>query len=125
MATYQRDGVKCIRCGAWGPLEFQHRAAVGMGGGRERPPAVCGVTACSTCNAGFEHSLQLEALRFGWKVRRWVHRQGRCGDVPVFYPLLGGWHVLVGSGRELITSGAARELMLDVYGDEYLGWEAA
>jgi hypothetical protein len=45
--------------------------------------------------------------------------------VPVWYPLLGGWHVLRGEGREPITARAARALMVDVYGDEYEVWEAA
>lgn len=125
MVTYQRDGVRCIRCGVWSPLTFQHRAATGMGGGGGKPDCVCGVTACGPCNERFEHAGQREALLNGWKVRRWVHRQGRCGDVPVFYPLLGGWHVLRGEGRELVTVAAARVLMVDVYGAKYEEWEQA
>lgn len=122
-AVKDRDGRQCIVCGTEHGLSFQHRVRVGQGGSKIRPTAVNGVTACVPHNEAFEHRLQTLALLRGWKVRSWVQEPGR---VPVWYPLLGGWHVLRGEGRELITARAARVLMVDVYGaDEYERWEAA
>lgn len=121
-AVKARDGGQCIVCGTQHGLSFQHRQAVGMGGSKHRPTCVEGVTACLPHNEAFEHRLQALALLRGWKVRSWVEDAGR---VPVWYPLLGGWHVLRGEGREWVTARAARALMVDVYGDEYEVWEAA
>jgi hypothetical protein len=119
----QRDNGQCVVCGAREGLSFQHRQAVGMGGSKHRPTCVEGVTACVPCNEAFEHRLQRIALLRGWKVRLWVDDAGR---VPVWYPLLGGWHVLtLDGGREWISAATARVLMVDVYGDEYERWEMA
>lgn len=122
MMTYERDAFRCVRCGSWVLLTFQHRRAVGMGGSKRRPTVTDGLCACQSCNEGFEHRLQREALLNGWKVARFVKDPGL---VPVFYPLLGGWHVLRGDGRELISGPAARVLMVDVYGAKYEEWEQA
>jgi hypothetical protein len=121
-ATKRRDGGQCIVCGTEHGLSFQHRQAVGQGGSKQKPTCVDGVTACVPHNEAFEHRLQTLALLRGWKVRRWVKD---ASSVPVWYPLLGGWHVLRGEGREWVSARAARVLMVDVYGDEYERWEMA
>jgi hypothetical protein len=118
----QRDGAQCVVCAARDALSFQHRQAVGMGGSKHRPTCVEGLTACVPCNEAFEHRLQRIALLRGWKVRSWVED---AGLVPVWYPLLGGWHVLRGEGREWVSADAARALMVDVYGNEYERWDMA
>jgi hypothetical protein len=119
-ATKRRDGDQCIVCATRDRLSFQHRQAVGMGGSKVNPTCVEGVTACVPHNEAFEHRLQTLALLRGWKVRGWV---SDAGLVPVWYPLLGGWHVLRGEGREWVSARAARALMVDVYGGEYEEWE--
>ncbi len=94
-----------------------------MGGSKRKPECVEGVTACVPHNEAFEHRLQALALLRGWKVRGWV---ADVSLVPVWYPLLGGWHVLTADGgREWVSWAAARALMVDVYGDEYERWEVA
>lgn len=123
MAVYERDGVRCVACGAWNPLSFQHRRAVGMGGSKLRPAVVDGLCACIGCNNAFEHSLQRVALLRGWKVKRSVKQPAL---VPVFYPLFGGWHVLSQDGTRVPVSDAvALGMMREVYGPEYEKWEQA
>lgn len=120
--TYERDGHRCVACGGNSPLSYQHRQAVGMGGSKIRPALVDGVTACITCNGLFEGTLQPKALRFGWKVRRFVER---AGLVPVFYQWERRWCQLTAEGERLpLTRDVAEGRMLAVYGDEWLGWDA-
>ncbi|GAB3605327.1 hypothetical protein GCM10027413_07360 [Conyzicola nivalis] len=70
--TYERDGRRCVSCGAGAHLHYQHRAAVGIGGSKVRPPVAEGLTSCETCNPAYEPALQLQAWRFGWKMSPWV-----------------------------------------------------
>jgi hypothetical protein len=115
--TYARDGRRCVSCGRRDQLSYQHRQSVGMGGSKIRPGYADGVTACMDCNPRFEHDLQTAALRFGWKVPRWVVSAGR---VPVFDTVERQWYALdtVG-GREPVTEHRALQLMHAVYGDDY------
>jgi hypothetical protein len=118
--TYERDGHRCVSCGAWVHLQYQHRAAVGMGGSKVRPLFVDGLTSCATCNPAYEHALQAKALRFGWKVPQWVRERGRVADVPVYYLLERTWCRLLTDGRRIrITRAAAMQLMHEVYGESY------
>ncbi len=119
-AVMYRDG-GCVACTELAPLEFQHRQAVGMGGSNFAPTYVDGLAACPAHNARFESDLQLEALVYGWKVKRWVRDAGR---VPVLYMSSRQWCVLRPDGsREFITAKRSRELMGAVYGDEiYVEW---
>lgn len=123
-SVMRRDNDQCVRCGTGQPLEFQHRAADGMGGSPIRPTVVEGLAACSICNSGFEHSGQVEALRFGWKVRRWV---GDAAAVPVWYAPEQVWCVLVFESRIPISEAEALDMMRDVYGEEEVKrlWELA
>jgi hypothetical protein len=118
--TYERDRHRCISCGRWVHLQYQHRAAVGMGGSKIRPLFVVGVTSCAICNPEYERTLQAQALRFGWKVPSWVRDQDRGGDVPVYYLLERAWFRLHRDGRRTqVTRERALRMMHDVYGDEY------
>lgn len=123
-ACYRRDHHRCVRCGRDVDPTFQHRAAVGMGGSTFIPTAVDGVTACIWCNEAFEHRLQREALASGWKVRRWVHEQGRTAEIPVFYKPERQWCLLIANSRMPISEETAISIMHEIYGDEYDEWRA-
>jgi hypothetical protein len=93
-----------------------------MGGSKIRPAMPDGVTACVTCNGLFEGTLQPKALRFGWKVRRFVTD---AVLVPVFYQWEGVWCELTAEGERVrLMRATAWDRMLAVYGDEWLGWDA-
>ncbi|HEY8588192.1 MAG TPA: hypothetical protein VIL55_01440 [Naasia sp.] len=82
------------------------------------------MTACVVCNGLFEASMQSKALRFGWKVRRWVSLH-RIEDLPVFYQWAGIWAVLTPTGElRRISRADAEARMLSIYGDEWLGWDS-
>lgn len=118
--TYERDGGRCIRCGSTAPLSYQHRQAVGMGGSPHRPTWAEGVTACIFCNGRFEHDLQDEALRRGWKVKRRIGHH-RPEHVPVFDGVVRVWFELAADAplRRPITLQRAEQMMRDVYGEEW------
>src|SRR5690606_30141313 len=115
---YIRDGYRCVICGAADPLTFQHRRAVGMGGTKNLPAPVDGLTLCASCNERCEHDLQGSALANGWKVRRWADP----ARVPVFYPHEFQWYRLEGAVRVRISSAVAMEMGCSVYGDEWMQW---
>lgn len=118
--TYERDGHRCVSCGAWVQLQYQHRAAVGMGGSKIRPLFVDGLTSCAICNPAYEHELQAQALRFGWKVPSWVRDRDRMADVPVYYLLERTWcRLRLDGGRVRISRARAMQLMHEVYGESY------
>lgn len=116
--VYVRDGYRCAICGATEGLSFQHRRAVGMGGSKNLPTTVDGLTLCVTCNNACEAELQGVALANGWKVRRWANPE----RVPVFYPHEGFWFRLEGIRRVRISSAVAMEMGCSVYGDEWMQW---
>lgn len=119
MGVYERDGQRCVSCGRWGGLTFQHRQAVGMGGSTVRPRFDQGLSACGSCNERYEGDLQQAALRFGWKVKRWVEH---AGMVPVFVPREGRWYRLARAlpRREHVTHAEAMRMMREVYGEQYV-----
>lgn len=120
-AVYLRDARRCAACGVMA-LTFQHRRAVGMGGSKNVPSPVDGLSLCATCNAACEGATQAQALRYGWKVRRWVTNPER---VPVFYPLDMSWYRLEGVRRVRISYTVAIEMGCSVYGAEWLAWHEA
>ena len=123
--TYERDGHRCVSCGASSRLEYQHRAVEGQGGRKARPQLDEGVTTCAMCNPLYEGSLQSKALLMGWKVRTWVRDQGIAYRVPVFFAVERNWFLLDREGRRFpIGRARARALMVEVYGPEYEKWEA-
>lgn len=125
--TYERDGHRCVSCGATIHLEYQHRLAVGMGGSKRRPRYEEGVTSCAICNPAYEHSLQTLALLKGWKVKKVKRAIEHPEDVPVFYPMERQWCVLTTRGtRQMISEAAAVAMMRDVYGEQqYDEWREA
>lgn len=115
--TYERDGERCVSCGARAGLQYQHRQAVGMGGSKRRPRLDEGLTSCASCNPAYESSLQESALRFGWKVKKWVKD---CALVPVYYPLERAWFRLAAEGgRVRVSPDVAMQMMVEVYGTVY------
>ena len=115
--TYERDSEKCVSCGATTGLQYQHRQAVGMGGSKRRPRLDEGLTSCAACNPAYESTLQESALRFGWKVKKWVKD---CALVPVYYPLERAWFRLSREGgRVRVSPDVALQLMVEVYGAAY------
>lgn len=127
LATYARDGHRCVSCGATAPLQYQHRAASGQGGNPIRPKIEEGATSCATCNPAYEASMQAEALACGWKIPRWVQRQGLAARVPVFVKWAGQWVEYTTDGqRRPITAAEATSRMINVYGAvEYAEMRAA
>ncbi|GAT73581.1 hypothetical protein MHM582_2075 [Microbacterium sp. HM58-2] len=121
-SVYLRDGYRCASCAAVDGLSFQHRRAVGMGGSKNVPAPVDGLTLCILCNEACEHALQDQALAYGWKVRRWVTSPDR---VPVYFPHEFAWYRLEGMNRVRISAAVAMEMGCAVYGDEWMKWRAA
>lgn len=120
--VYERDEHRCVSCGTSRGLQFQHRRATGMGGKAEAPKVEDGVTSCAVCNPAYESSRQREALRYGWKLRRWILRPEL---VPVFYWRERTWYQLTAHGKRVrISTAEALRMMRVVYGDEYKEFEA-
>lgn len=119
---YRRDHDQCAMCGRHDMLTHQHRQATGMGGSKERPSITASLTLCAECNDRCERDLQIKALVYGVKVRRWVKDPAM---VPVLYPFIWGWARLTEDGKaEPITGEQAAEMMRDVYGEEWDEWRA-
>lgn len=118
--VYVRDNYRCAACGTDTGLSFQHRRAVGMGGSKNLPTPIDGLTLCLVCNEACEGALQDRALANGWKVRRWANPE----HVPVFYAPDFAWYRLEGVRRVRISSEVAMEMGCSVYGDEWMKWRA-
>ncbi|WP_102191522.1 hypothetical protein [Microbacterium aurantiacum] len=118
--VYFRDGYQCASCCTVDALTFQHRRRVGMGGSKNVPAPVDGLTLCATCNNGCEHAMQDLALARGWKVRAWVTSPER---VPVFFRKDHAWFRLEGLNRIRISYAVAMEMGCAVYGDEWMRWQ--
>jgi hypothetical protein len=121
----ERDGQRCVTCGRWTDLTFQHRNAVGMGGSKHKPLHAEGVTSCWLCNGEYERTLQTLALVYGWKVKKVKRAVDHPEDVPVFYVQERAWFVLTTEGtRSRISDADAAARMRDVYGSEWDEWVA-
>lgn len=117
---YERDHEQCALCGRRDSLSHGHRRAVGMGGSKIRPSITDSITLCLSCNERAERDLQITALAFGIKVRRWVKDPAL---VPVLYPFIWGWARLTEDGRAVpISAETAAEMMREVYGEEWESW---
>ncbi|MFA5606625.1 MAG: hypothetical protein WDA07_05500 [Leucobacter sp.] len=93
-----------------------------MGGSKLRPSITDSLTLCIDCNGRCERDLQIKALAYGVKVRRWVKDPSA---VPVLYPFIWGWARLTEDGRaEPITPEEAAVMMRDVYGTQWEEWRA-
>ncbi|MDQ3107577.1 MAG: hypothetical protein M3Q68_07200, partial [Actinomycetota bacterium] len=97
--VYERDGHRCVCCGATENLTIGHRRNRGMGGSKDpatnRLSAL--ITECWSCNSASEAdpAMQERALGKGWKVRQGTDpRLVRCwviGAGPVFLLDSGGY----------------------------------
>ena len=113
---YRRDRHVCVSCGRGVGLQAQHRRAVGQGGSKLAPTLSDLLTSCWGCNPRYEGDMQGDALRYGWKVRRWVTSPA---EVPVFVRSLRAWFVLDDDGHRVqVTETKARRMMRAVYGEE-------
>lgn len=113
----ERDLHRCYVCGVLVSLEAQHRQAVGMGGSKIRPLVFEVITLCTVHNSAAEAELQGQALRYGWKVQKWVKD---CTLVPVFDLWGRQWFRLTVEGLRLpIGWPTAMEMMRAVYGGAY------
>lgn len=119
---YERDHNQCAMCGRHDTLTHGHRRAVGMGGSKMKPSITDSITLCFDCNGRCERDLQLKALVYGTKVRRYVKDPAL---VPVLYPFIWGWARLTEDGRaEPLSAEEAAEMMRDVYGAQWDQWRA-
>ena len=92
-----------------------------MGGSKNLPTTVDGLTLCVSCNNACEAHMQGVALANGWKVRRWANPE----RVPVFYPAEYAWYRFEGTRLVRISSQVAMEMGCSVYGDEWMRWRVA
>lgn len=116
----ERDLEQCAMCGTEYSLTHQHRRAVGMGGSKIPPTVEDSLTLCYDDNRDAEGHLQINALVFGWKVRKWVKDPSL---VPVCYPHSIGWARLTTGGHvEPIHAMEAEQMMREVYGEEWDRW---
>ena len=118
--TLVRDTSRCALCGALSPLEWNHRAAVGMGGSKHRPGVAEGVILCNRCNTDIESDADLmkTALANGIKIRKWADPN----RVPIYYQQEWRWYRLEGIERVEVTAMVALDMMHAVYGDAYFHW---
>lgn len=112
--TYLRDGHRCVSCGAFSPLEWNHREASGHGGRGKKAPELTpadGVTLCTLCNQGIEGHMQDRGLALGWKIRR--NRGGIAShEIPYFdYTSRAYYLPTVDGMRTRITHALAVELL--------------
>jgi hypothetical protein len=119
-AVYARDERHCLMCSTTDSIEWNHRAATGMGGSKRRPGAVEGVVLCGICNTAIESNatLMVRALAHGLKVRKWANPE----LVPVYVAHKFQWFRLEGVKRVPIPGVVAIDMMHAVYGDQYLDW---
>lgn len=101
----------------------QHRQG-GMGGraNKHRLPNLLWID--SILNGLIETDAEWAKLALAWgvKVPIWVHD---VAQVPVYFANEHRWYALHGEQRRELAAGAALDMMLNVYGDLYLGWKAA
>jgi len=123
-AIEQRDGVRrCVMTGGEGDqIVPQHRQG-GMGGrpDKHRPENVVWLNSLLNGFIESDAGWQDAARAWGVKVPLWVRDVSR---VPVFFRAENAWFVLKGETRTQVNAIEALDMMLDVYGDEYLQWKA-
>lgn len=109
--TYRRDHYRCVSCGTFDSLQWQHRTAEGMGGSKLEVTTADGVTSCAICNPAYESSMQTLALASGWKLKR--YRGGlHASQVPFYVVWERQWYLpLERFGRRPIIVAEAMELI--------------
>ena len=98
----ERDGGKCLHCGATEGLVPNHRRSRGMGGSKLRDVPSNLVLMCSTMNNAIEDDVRLAAVavQYGWKVTgldAWEL-------IPVYDVTAQGWFVLDNHFNRLAVS---------------------
>lgn len=131
-AVYERDGNRCIVFGdRWqsidacaGMLTIQHAVGRGMGSSAKYNHVDSLRTMCALHNVLDTSSanFHLWALRNGWTVKRWMADRYGLGIIPVHY--VDGWFVLDGGQRHPITSDVALEAIEQLYGPDFVTFEA-
>ncbi len=124
VALHERDGVvRCVMTATEGDQNVPQHRQGGMGGRPEkhRPCNVLWIN--SILNGLIESSAKHQDVAKAWgvKVPVWVDDVSR---VPVYYRFENAWYVLTDVTRRRIAALEALDMMLDVYGDEYLEWKA-
>jgi hypothetical protein len=96
----------------------QHRQG-GMGGRKDKHRLPNLLWLDSLLNGFIESDAEWAAIAkaYGVKVPIWVKD---VSTVPVFYAAELTWFVLEGDGRREVTPAQALDMMLEVYGDDYL-----
>lgn len=72
-AVYERDGFRCVHCGATGGLSLQHRKNRGMGGSRLLDTPANLVVLCLLENQALEADTRKANIArfYGWKLKPW------------------------------------------------------
>lgn len=98
----------------------QHRAG-GMGGrkGKHQLPNLLWMD--SITNGLIETDADWQAVAKAWGVKISLHVEATL--VPVFFRHEHAWFVLEGDTRREVPALVALDMMLDVYGDQYLTWK--
>lgn len=88
----ERDGGKCLHCGATEGLVPQHRQNRGMGGSKLRNLPSNIIVFCSTMNNAIEADARLaaDAVAYGWKVQSFDDP----AMTPVYDRTAQGWFLL-------------------------------
>lgn len=122
-ALDERDRRVCVMTSAETErIVPQHRQG-GMGGRKDKHRLVNLVWLDSIVNGLIESDAewQAHALAWGVKVPGWVNDPAR---VPVFFASELAWFALEGDARREVLPLVALDMMLEVYGDDYLLWKA-
>ncbi|MGI6878798.1 hypothetical protein [Microbacterium sp. gxy059] len=121
-ALEARDGRVCVMTGTSGErLVPQHRAG-GMGGRRNKHELPRLLWIDSIMNGHIESDPEWQATAKAWGVKISLHADPE--RVPVWFRHEHTWFVLEGDGRRPISTGTALDMMLAVYGSDYLLWKA-
>ncbi|GAB3041987.1 hypothetical protein GCM10027079_02370 [Sediminivirga luteola] len=102
--VYERDGGRCVHCGAWDALTIQHRASRGMGGSKAAERFSNWLTLCLVSNTRLEADAEFARLGRdrGWK----VSRNGILtpAEVPVIDYQGRSWLLDDNGGRSLVSA---------------------
>ena len=98
----RRDRGRCVRCGATGPCDIQHRINRGMGGTSDpafnQPQNL--ILLCRACHE-WVHANPRHAYKHGYSCHRYDHPE----DVPILY-----WTPLLTQRRRLLPDGTLEEV---------------
>lgn len=116
------DGRVCVMTGQQSDrIVPQHRQG-GMGGRKDKHRLPNLLWLDSILNGHIESNSEWQAVALAWgvKVPVWVDDVTR---VPVFFRHEHTWFVLDGDTKRPVPAVVALDMMLEVYGDQYLVWK--